>query len=352
MKKTSIVALKGILSNLELLIKDLEADNQCSCNCTVEADTQPVVASSKPEVEPVTSTASEKLEITKEYLDSLTYTQLKSLAKNMGISGKGTRDDLVAKILGDDNVDNVEVEAAPVKQEPEAPKADEKPVKAPNKLGKKLSPKKEEVEAEEIKDDPNYSRVVKATEDMTDEEIMDYLHDCGIKAKGKREALIAHVVKAVREGIIELEDDEGETSEPVDSEDAAIEGEVISDSEVTEDEPEMTEERAAAISANNASNQDDFDNGNITREDLIEWYLDSYDVDKETVNKMTDTELLDAYNVASADFIDDDGEMHDNEEAYLINGEAYCCGTKCKYSEDDNSFICECCGGEYDASDE
>ena len=49
-------------------------------------------------------------------------------------------------------------------------------------------------------------------------------------------------------------------------------------------------------------------------------------------------------------YIDDDGEMPEEEGAYLVNDVPYCCGRPLKLV--DNTYVCEFCGGEYDAEDE
>ena len=47
--------------------------------------------------------------------------------------------------------------------------------------------------------------------------------------------------------------------------------------------------------------------------------------------------------------IDDEGEMPEEEGAYTVNGIPYCCGHELKYNEDNETYICETCGAEYEA---
>ena len=44
--------------------------------------------------------------------------------------------------------------------------------------------------------------------------------------------------------------------------------------------------------------------------------------------------------------------MPDEEGAYTVNGIPYCCGHELAFNEDNDTYICEVCGGEYEAGEE
>ena len=94
-----------------------------------------------------------------------------------------------------------------------------------------------------------------------------------------------------------------------------------------------------------------FKKGEIERDDLVEFLCDFYDEDKKTYKKKSDKEILDAYIEASSNLIDDDGEIVE-EGAYTVNGVPYCCGRPLSYDEDEGKYVCEHCGGEYEADEE
>lgn len=353
------VALKGIRDNLDVIIAELE-----------NAESSPVTtAEPKEVVAPVTQSApksrkereaSEELPnvdngLTIEQLNGLSYNNLKRLAKEMGIPATGAREELTQKILNyDGEVPNPDSED----------EAEEEVAPAKSPLATKSVTKKTEVVEDEGDDDsddgdddgevdPLVQKVNEAVEEMTNEEIADVLADVGVKAKGKRQALIDAVIKAVREGKIDLDDDEDEDEEE------EVEETVESEPESEEEEfdvndpenPDMTKERKTAISAYVAETREDFKNGNLSRAELVDW-LNEFHGTKDTMKKKSDKDILDAYIYCSCLLINDEGEMPEEEGAYTVNGIPYCCGHELSYNEDNETYICEVCGGEYEAGEE
>lgn len=300
-------------------------------------------ATPKQEVKaPVTRPTDEKQgtpnTVTREQLEGMTYNNIKKLAKELGISAVGNRDEITARILGEENA-------------PETPA--EKPTKKTTKVEEPKA-----VEVDEKDNDPTYAKVVEAVADMTNEEIADVLVDIGISAKGKREALIEKVVQAVKDGLLDFDDEEAEEGvveeapAPAPKKTKESPAPVESDEDEEDitndlDNPDMTEARKKALIAEDNSIRKQFKNGDVTRDNLVEFLQSFYDTD-EDMNDMTDDELLDTYIDAVCRLIDDDGELIE-EGAYTLNGEPACCGRVLAYSEDTNVFICEHCGEEYEA---
>lgn len=273
--------------------------------------------------------------ITAESLDSLSYNTLKKLAKERGISASGSRDELTSRLLENPGEISDSPNLHVVRSEAEA--GDEPEVE-------------DAADVEEEEDiDSILKRVNEAVADLSNEELMDILTDVGVKAKGKRQSLIEATVRAVKDGLLDLSDDEDEEG----GEDTADEDDTQSECEYEPndtDNPDMTEERRAAIQAFIEEATNDFKKGNITRKELIEW-LNEFNGTKDPMKKSSDEEILNSYIHASCLLINDEGEFPEEEGAYTVNGIPYCCGRALKCVETDGvtTYICETCGNEYEA---
>lgn len=265
--------------------------------------------------------------VTREQLDGMTYNNIKKLAKDMGISAVGNREEITNRILGCTPDETADVET-------EAP---------------------EEVPVDEKDNDPVYAKVVEAVADMTNEEIADVLVDVGLSAKGKREALIEKVVQAVRDGLLDFDDEDEEEETEVAEAPVAKEAPVEDSDEEEEDNtndidnPAMTEARKKAILAQDDEIRKQFSKGEVTRADLVEFLQSFYDTE-DNMSDMSDEDLLDTYIDAVCRLVDDEGDLIE-EGAYSLNGEPACCGRVLNYSEDTKMFICEHCGEEYEAEE-
>ena len=331
-----IEGLKAVREGIDLILEGYAKTE------IAEATTPEVVKETPaPIAEETTNTV--KGNLTREQLDGMTYNNIKKLAKELGVSAVGNREDITARILSE-TVESVGESVGETFNE-----TAEKTEVA------EIEP--EEVEVDEEDNDPLYAKVVESVADMSNEEIADVLVDIGISAKGKREALIEKVVQAVRDGLLDFddEDEEEEVEEtpapaPKKTKEAPAEPEDDEDEEdLTNDidNPEMTEARRKAILAQDNSIRKQFKKGEVTRDNLVEFLQSFYDTD-EDMDDMSDDDLLDTYIDAVCRLVDDDGDLIE-EGAYTLNGEPACCGRVLNYSEDTNVFICEHCGEEYEA---
>ena len=345
MNAKMIEAMKGIRDNLNILITEIEGeDSPKTAKVTAETTETPTPVATKSRKEREASeTIPDATEgLTQEQLDGLSYNNLKRLAKEMGITAVGSREELTEKILNFDG-------EAP---NPDTEEEDEEPVKTTTKskvAPKKSAPVVEDEDEDDEEEDPIVAQVNEAVEDMSDEEIMDILADVGVKAKGKRQALISAVIKAVHDGKIDLGDDEesDEDEETADEPEDESEEFDVNDTE----NPDMTKERKAAIEAHDAETREQFENGDLTRKELVEW-LNEFHSTKDSMKKKSDDEILDEYIRCTCLLINDEGEMPEEEGAYTVNGIPYCCGHELAYNEDNSTYICEVCGGEYEAGEE
>ena len=178
---------------------------------------------------------------------------------------------------------------------------------------------------------------------MEDDEIREYLEDVGISPKGKRQSLIAKLVQAVKDGKIDFDDADSDESEDEDTDTEDTE----EDTDVEDITETMTKKRKKAYLEFCDETRASVEDGEITREDLIE-FLNDFNGTKDKMKKVSTNDLVEQYLMISANLIDDDGNVVE-EGAYTINDEPYCCGKPLKYDEDENKFICEVCGEEYEA---
>ena len=341
-----IEAVKGIRDNLNTIIEEMEnqsvtvAEEKVAPKKEVPVETKDTTApKSRKEKEASETLPDASSGLTQEQLDGLSYNNLKRLAKEMGIPATGARDELTQKIL------NFEGEIP-------TPDEDEEETPAPAKTTRKIEksePVEEEDEDDDEEEDPIVAKVMEAVEDMTNEEIADILADVGVKAKGKRQSLISAVIQAVKDGKIDL-DDEDEEEEESEEETAPAESEESEEEfDINDPEnPDMTKERKTALEAYKSEVENDFAEGSITRKQIVEW-LNEYHGTEDTMKKKSDEDLVEEYIYYSSLLINDEGEMPEEEGAYTVNGIPYCCGHELAYNEDNETYICETCGAEYEA---
>lgn len=344
MNKKIIEGLESIAQGINSIVEGLK-QTECTCACdTAEEHNNVDKKSSKTttasaekktaKVDDSESTASNSSTYTEEELSNMSYNDIKKLAKELGISAVGNRKEIVKKIL---SADVVEAE-----DEEDAVEAPAKSVKSKsfNKKTKVEEPESVEEDDEEDEDDnegaTTEDMVKEATADMSDDEIRSILEDVGVSSKGKRQALISKLVKAVDDGLIDLDGDEEEDEEE--------EKESNKSTDVTEG---MTKARKKAYEQLVKDTEEDFENGDISREDLIE-FINAFNGTSDKFKKVSDEDLLMQYLELSAMLVSDEGEIVE-EGAYTINEEPYCCGHPLTYDEDEEKFVCECCGSEYEA---
>lgn len=345
MNAKTIEGLKVIRKGIDLILEGATETENAPIKSGIKNEKENV----KEAKEPVANSSVDKTDkgapisdVTREQLDGMTYNDLKKLAKSMGIPAVGNRDDITNKILGE-NVESDTDIAQPV-----------------SKKSKKTEEAPEEVPVDDSDNDPIYAQVVEAVADMDNEEIADLLVEVGLSARGKREALIDKVVQAVRDGLIEFDDDYEEDTDEDDTADEAPakkpepaeepeEDEEEEDNTNDIDNPNMTKARKKAILAQDDDIRKQWKKGKVTRDDLVEFLQTFYDTEDD-MSDMSDDDLLDTYIDAVCRLVDDDGNLVD-EGAYMLNGEPACCGRVLAYSEDTNVFICEHCGEEYEADE-
>lgn len=332
----------------------------------------------------------ETAEYSMEELKAMTQAELKALAKELGVSVRGSKSAILGRILEKLEVDEDEEEA-------------EEPVT-------------EEETAEEANDDP----VQEALEELELEDLADLCEQAELSTKGKKQALIARLMTAHNAGEIDLTDffeeeditdevdeeieedavDEIQLEEILEAQDlktikaiakklkikvalkdkkpAIIEKignynaddvmEVLNEMglvEPTDDEEEASEgveipkfkgsnKRIKACEACWKETMSDLENGDIDEDDIREFFEDRFSGNKSELKKIAKRDWEDlAIEFAEiiANMFDDDGDDVEMQEPYMVGETPYCCGVPMK-KVDDTHFLCEIDGEEVELEDE
>lgn len=327
-------------------------------------------------------------EYSMEELKAMTQAELKALAKELGVSVRGSKSAILGRILEKLDVAEVE-EEEPVTEEAE-----------------------EEVE--------NDDAVQEALEELELEDLADLCEQAELSTKGKKQALIARLMTAHNAGEIDLTDffEEEDITDEVDEEieedavdeikleeileaqdlktikaiakklkikvalkdkkPAIIEKigqysaddvlEVLNDMglvEPTDDEEEASEgvempkfegskKRIKACEACWKEIMSDLEKGDIEEDDIREFFEDRFSGNKSELKKIAKKDWEDLaieYAEIMANMFDDDGDDVEMQEPYMVDETPYCCGVPMK-KVDDTHFLCEIDGEEVELEDE
>lgn len=350
MNKKLLGAIEEAIKGLNMVAEAIKAEGADADENSAPAKRTPAGRKASEKKAPAKSAPAKKTadededdsagEYTYEELMDMPYNDMKKYAKSVGVTAMGSREKIVNDILktygveAPDEEDEDEDEA-PNKKAPASKKA---PAGKKTPASKKSAPVEEEDEEDEEEDEVT-AQVNEAVKDMEDSEIAELLKQAGLPSKGKRTALIARVIKGVKDEVIDLdgEEDEDEDEESIyDS---------LNDYENNE---EIPEERAAAIKKFEAATNKKV-KAKTLKMAMIKKALTAYYGDEADLSEAGDEELVEAYIDMKCRFIDDEGDNYDGtDDAYYVNGMLACHGYICEESEDDSSLVCPVCGAEYE----
>ena len=395
---------EAVISEMETEVVSVETVKNKIEEVKNDVETTPEVEEEVVEVE--TNTEAEDL-------NSKTLKELKDLAKELGVSTKGSKSTIIGRILeAQDNVEEVVEETK-----------------------ENILTEEEVEEFEEATETGEENPLEAQLNEMSVEELADILAEVGISTKGKKQSLIAKVLKAVEEGKIELADEEDadeeeevveetveEVEEPVtdtieetEDDEEGIELEEILDSLGTKelkdlakelgikvvlkdkkasliekitnfeddnklmevliekdiivatDEEEVEEDvdteeefvvegsdvRIEAVENKFADLMEHIDNGEIEMSEVKEFLEEYYADNKSELKKieaMTEEDLANKYCWIQANLIDDEGQEVDFEEPYMVGDKPYCCGIPMKQLNE-TTYVCEIDGEEVELED-
>lgn len=350
MNKKLLGAIEEAIKGLNMVAEAIKAEGADADENSAPAKRTPAGRKASEKKAPAKSAPAKKTadededdsagEYTYEELMDMPYNDMKKYAKSVGVTAMGSREKIVNDILktygveAPDEEDEDEDEA-PKKKAPASKKA---PAGNKTPASKKSAPVEEEDEEDEEEDEVT-AQVNEAVKDMEDSEIAELLKQAGLPSKGKRTALIARVIKGVKDEVIDLdgEEDEDEDEESIyDS---------LNDYENNE---EIPEERAAAIKKFEAATNKKV-KAKTLKMAMIKKALTAYYGDEADLSEAGDEELVEAYIDMKCRFIDDEGDNYDGtDDAYYVNGMLACHGYICEESEDGSSLVCPVCGAEYE----
>lgn len=284
-----------------------------------------------PSVEPEEEVTVEEPETEEVDLGSMKLKELREYAEELGLNSKGKRaevEDRIREFLDNqEDSEDEEVEEPEVEEESEEPEIEENEDSEEDEDS-------EEAEDDEVEDE-TYAKIMQYVNEASDDDLRETLEELGLSSKGKREALIEKIYQAVKDGLFEFEDEE--PSEDVEPEEEA--------DEETDEDLGMTEERAKAIEAMEEKVQEEFEEGKITRKEMVA-YLKQVGI--AVTKKVEDEAVVEMYTEKLALLIDDEGEFHDEGgDPYNINEVPYCCGAPLE--EIEGGYRCNVCGTEYEA---
>lgn len=279
-------------------------------------------------------------------LTGMKYNEFKKLAASLGVDCKGTREEIMARVVDLGVV--TDADSAPAS----APaKTSAKPAVGGAKSGKSAPVGKGNAKKADAPAGDEFDAQAKEIIETTSaEDIISALADVGVKASKLNYK--AQLVKALREGKLAVGDDE-ENSEEAGGEDMVAE-DYYADYDLSEanDPEKMSEARSAACIGKQDAIISEYAEGKLTADDIVE-YLQTVCVQEELDllgDEYTEEDLLKLYIEVAKHFIDGDGEEHEPGEAYMIDDEtAFCCGQPLNYDEATNKFLCSHCAGEYEA---
>lgn len=370
------------LSNGELVLTDVvkEAKDEVAEKRASKKDKKV-----EPKEEVKEDDAVETAEYSMEELKAMTQAELKALAKELGVSVRGSKSAILGRILEKIDVAEVEEEEEPVTEEVE-----------------------------------NDDAVQEALEELELEDLADLCEQAELSTKGKKQALIARLMTAHNAGEIDLTDffeeeditdevdeeieedavDEMQIEEILEAQDlktvkaiakklkikvalkdkkpALIEKigqynvedviEVLNDMgliESADDDEEESEgvkmpkfegskKRIKACEACWKETMSDLENGDIEEDDIREFFEDRFSGNKSELKKIAKRDWEDlAIEFAEiiANMFDDDGDDVEMQEPYMVDETPYCCGVPMK-KVDDTHFLCEIDGEEVELEDE
>lgn len=324
-------------------------------------------------------------EYSMEELKAMTQAELKALAKELGVSVRGSKSAILGRILEKLDVAEVEEEEPVTEEEVENDDAVQEALEeleledlADLCEQAELSTKGKKqaliarlmtahnageidltdfFEEEDITDEVDEEIEEDAVDEIQLEEILEAQDLKTIKAiakklkikvalKDKKPAIIEKIGNCIAEDVLEVLNDMG-LVEPTDDEEEASEG-------VEMPKFEGSKKRIKACEACWKEIMSDLEKGDIEEADIREFFEDRFSGNKSELKKIAKKDWEDLaieYAEIMANMFDDDGDDVEMQEPYMVDETPYCCGVPMK-KVDDTHFLCEIDGEEVELEDE
>lgn len=287
---------------------------------------------------------------TVEQLSGMKYNEFKKLASAIGVDCKGTRDQIMSRLVEagvvEDGGDDEEDAPAPKGKSASGSKSN-KPAKVEKTKSAKSTGKSSDDSGDVF--DKQAEEVIASN---SVEDIISALADVGVKANklNYKKQLVA----ALRDGKLEADSDEEDEDSDDDGEDITADShfEGYDLSEVN-NPASMSAERAEACQALQEDILSKVESGELTSDEIVE-FLQTV-ASQEELDLLGDDpdeeSLLMLYIEVSKHFVDDDGELLEPGEPYNVNETPFCCGHALAYDKKKKKYLCEQCASEYESED-
>lgn len=279
-------------------------------------------------------------------LEGMKYNEFKKLASSLGVDCKGTREEIMARVVETGVVSDADNSGDKSGTKTSAP------AKAAGKSGKSASVGKSNAKktSSPTKKDKFDEQAEAIIAENSAEDIIEELAGVGVNATKLNYK--KQLVTALREGMLEVDYEGGEDTATNSEEDLVAE-DYYKEYDLYEanDPDNMTEERSAACIEKQNSILEAVVNEELSGDDIAE-YLQTVATQEELDllgDEYTDIDLVKLYIEVSKHFIDDDGEEHEPGESYNVSEVPFCCGQPLAYDEATSKFLCSHCAAEYEA---
>lgn len=190
--------------------------------------------------------------------------------------------------------------------------------------------------------------------DMTEEELEGILEAYELKLPRKvktrdhKVALMDAVIKGIKDGVIQVEEDGDADSEDGDGQETSEAGEEESteandeDSQESDSDGDDEDSTSAELSELQVALKEAIESGDIKMSEVKRFLSANFADDEECAEckGCSKDDTIDCYLVAMEKALtDDEGEIHVFEEPYLKNEEVFCCGLPC--NEKKGRYFCQ-----------
>lgn len=317
----------------------------------------------------------ETAEYSMEELKAMTQAELKALAKELGVSVRGSKSAILGRILEkidvaevEENDDAVQEALEELELEDLADLCEQAELSTKGKkqalIARLMTAHNageidltDFFEEEDITDEVDEEIEEDAVDEMQIEEILEAQDLKTVKAiakklkikvalKDKKPAIIEKIGQYNAEDVVEVLNDMG-LIEPADDEEEASEG-------VEMPKFEGSKKRIKACEACWKETMSDLEKGDIEEDDIREFFEDRFSGNKSELKKIAKKDWEDLaieYAEIMANMFDDDGDDVEMQEPYMVDETPYCCGVPMK-KVDDTHFLCEIDGEEVELEDE
>ena len=281
------------------------------------------------------------------------YNEFKKYASSLGVKCTGTRDEIMERVLNalaDENIGGAEESAT---------KTNVDSSKVESVIDECEKELEEESKVKGIADE-YIEKAKEVIEEMGESDVIEALEEAGMPTTSDN--CLVNLATALRDGVIELEDEEDTIDEEEKVEEKPAKKAEVKDNDDThyteEYDPNgfnypdnMTAERKEAVVSLVADILNLRNSGKLNDDDItsfVEDFTTSEDIEL-LGDSYTIEDVFNLYIELRKAMVDDEGNANEPSNPYEVNESDFCCGHELKYDSKHKTYICEVCGSEYEA---